>query len=136
MAKSRNADRRRRASVREAHEGNTRPAERAPDAAVEPLAAQSAARGAQAVHIAGLALVTLAAFAPVLRNGFVNWDDPSVLLNNPRLAAPAIFAWAFTTMLIGHYQPLAWLVWSAVKSMFGLTAVAFHGLSLLGHLAN
>src|SRR5262249_39515109 len=61
---------------------------------------------------------------------------PSVLLNNPRLAAPGIFAWAFTTTLVGHYQPLAWLVWSAVTSMFGLTASAFHSLSLLGHLAN
>ncbi len=136
MAKSRNADRRRRASVQEARASNARPAERTPHGALEPLAAQSAARGAQALDVAGLALVTLAAFAPVLRNGFVNWDDPSVLLNNPRLAAPDIFPWAFTTMLIGHYQPLAWLVWSAVKSMFGLTAAAFHGLSLLGHLAN
>jgi hypothetical protein len=58
---------------------------------LEPLADQSAARGARALDVAGLALVTLAAFAPVLRNGFVNWDDPSVLLNNPRLAAPDIF---------------------------------------------
>jgi hypothetical protein len=109
MAKSRNADRRRRASVYEPREGKARLAERTPYAALEPLAAQSAARGAQALDVAGLALVTLAAFAPVLRNGFVNWDDPSVLLNNPRLAASDSFAWAFTTTLIGHYQPLAWL---------------------------
>jgi hypothetical protein len=27
--------------------------------------------------------LTLAAFLGVLRNGFVNWDDPVNLLNNP-----------------------------------------------------
>src|SRR5882724_10957083 len=123
MAKSRNADRRRRARVEE------------PDGA-ERSAAGSAARGAHALDLAGLALITLAAFAPVVRNEFVNWDDPTVLLNNPRLSAPDVLEWAFTTRLIGHYQPLAWLAWSAVKSTFGLTAAAFHGLSLLGHLAN
>ncbi len=72
----------------------------------------------------------------VFRNGFVNWDDPTVLLNNSRLAAPGVLAWSFTSTLIGHYQPLAWLAWSAVKSAFGLTPAAFHGLSLLGHVAN
>lgn len=136
MAKSRNADRRRRARVEEPREGEKRLAQRTPCGALERPAARSAARGAHPLDIAGLGLVVLAAFAPVLRNGFVNWDDPTVLLTNPRLAAPHIFAWAFTTTLIGHYQPLAWLLWSAVKSMFGLRAAAFHGLSLLGHLAN
>ena len=123
MAKSQIADRRRRTRVEESH-------------ARELPRVGSAARIAYPLDIAGLVLVTIAAFVPVLRNGFVNWDDPTVLLNNSRLAAPGVLAWAFTTTLIGHYQPLAWLVWSAVKSTLGLTAAAFHGLSLLGHVAN
>jgi hypothetical protein len=39
--------------------------------------------------------------------------------------------WAFTTTFIEHHQPLAWLAWSAVKTSFGLSGEAFHGVSLL-----
>jgi len=81
-------------------------------------------------------LATAAAFWPVLGNQFVNWDDPDVLLRNAQLGNPGLLRWAFTTGLIGHYQPLSWLVWSAVKSAFGLSSSAFHGLSLVAHLAN
>ena len=86
--------------------------------------------------LAGLAVAALAAFAPTFRNRFVNWDDPVVLLDNPHLGRPGIFSWAFSTTLIGHYHPLAWLVWSAMVSVFGLSAPAFHALSLAGHIVN
>ena len=89
-----------------------------------------------AADIAILAGATLAAFWPVLRNGFVNWDDPAVLLNNSHLEGPGVSAWAFSTTLIGHYQPLAWLAWSAAKAAFGLTPAPFHAMSLILHLAN
>jgi Flp pilus assembly protein TadD len=59
-----------------------------------------------------------------------------VLPKNAQLAGPGIVRWAFTTDLIGHYQPLSWLIWSALKSAFGLSATAFHGLSLAAHLLN
>ena len=86
--------------------------------------------------IAAVVAVTSLAFLPLLTNGFVNWDDPFTLQNNARLAAPGVLKWSFTTTEMGHYQPLAWLAWSEVKSLFGLNAVAFHALSLLGHLLN
>lgn len=89
-----------------------------------------------ALDVALVALVTVAAFWCVLQNGFVNWDDPVVLVNNPHLAAPHLLSWAFTTTLVGHYQPLAWLTWSTAKSLFGVTPEAFHGLSLVGHVVN
>ena len=83
-----------------------------------------------------LALAAVAALRPVLHNDFVNWDDPAVLVDNPHLATPGIAAWAFSTTLMGHYQPLAWLAWSAAKSSFGLSPAAFHALSLGVHVAN
>src|SRR5437763_2704553 len=89
-----------------------------------------------AIDAGVLALATVAAFWPVFRNAFLHWDDPAVLVNNPRLGAPGVVAWAFTTTLIGHYQPLAWLCWSAAKSLFGLSPKAFHGLSVAGHVVN
>jgi Flp pilus assembly protein TadD len=86
--------------------------------------------------IAGLLLVTLFAFVPVLGNDFVNWDDPTVLVHNDQLGGPHAIRWALTTTLIGHYQPLAWIVWSGTKTLFGLKAAVFHGLGLVGHLLN
>ena len=83
-----------------------------------------------------LALAAVAALRPVLHNDFVNWDDPAVLVDNPHLASSRIAAWAFSTTFMGHYQPLAWLAWSAAKSSFGLSPAAFHALSLGVHLAN
>jgi protein O-mannosyl-transferase len=89
-----------------------------------------------AFDAAGLALAAAAVFLPVLGNGFVNWDDPTVLVDNAQLAAPGVGRWAFTTSLIGHFQPLSWIAWSATKSWFGLSPSAFHGLSLTIHIAN
>ena len=102
--------------------------------ALAPAARASLAPAAAAIAI--LSTIAVLAFAPVLKNGLVNWDDPFTLQNNPHLAFPALFAWAFTTLDMGHYQPLAWLAWGATKAVFGLSPRAFHALSLLGHLVN
>jgi Flp pilus assembly protein TadD len=89
-----------------------------------------------ALGIAGVSAGALLAFLPILGNEFVNWDDPVVFLRNAQLGGPDTVRWAFTTTDMGHYQPLSWLVWSAVKTSFGLNAQAFHAISLLGHLLN
>src|SRR4051794_30706562 len=89
-----------------------------------------------AASVAVLAIAAAAALRPVLHNDFVNWDDPAVLLDNPHLAATGVVAWAFSTTLMGHYQPFAWLAWSAAKSSFGLSPAVFHALSLGVHAAN
>jgi len=89
-----------------------------------------------AASIAVLAVAAVAALRPVLHNDFVNWDDPAVLIDNLHLASSGIAAWAFSTTFMGHYQPLAWLAWSAAKSSFGLSPAPFHALSLGVHVAN
>ena len=91
---------------------------------------------ASALYLAALLAAAAGVFAQVLLNGFVNWDDPAVLVDNAHLRGPGIVGWAFSTTLIGHYQPIAWLVWWTVASLFGVSAPAFHALSLTGHLAN
>jgi len=87
------------------------------------------------VGLVSITVATAWAYSRVLQNGFVNWDDPTVLLQNEHLGQPAVVSWAFSTGLIGHYQPLAWLAWSTLKSLFGLSPAAFHGLSFLLHVA-
>ena len=86
--------------------------------------------------ITAVLVATSLAYLPVLSNDFVNWDDPSTLVDNPRLAAPGVVTWAFTTKEMSHYQPLAWLAWSATKAAFGLDPSVFHGLSFVFHLLN
>jgi Flp pilus assembly protein TadD len=88
------------------------------------------------IDVAIIGIATAWAFSRVLRNGFVNWDDPTVLLQNEHLGRSGVAKWAFSTRLIGHYQPFSWLAWSTLKSLFGLSPAAFHGLSVLLHVAN
>jgi hypothetical protein len=59
------------------------------------------------IDTAIVAIAAVWAFSRVLQNAFVNWDDPTVLLQNARLGQPGVARWAFSTGLIGHYQPLA-----------------------------
>src|SRR2546425_11268559 len=90
----------------------------------------------QSVAVVGVLTATFVAFLPVLHNGFVNWDDPVVIVHNSQLDSPNVIEWAFKTTLIEHYQPLAWIAWSSVKAVFGLKAEAFHAFSLIGHVLN
>jgi tetratricopeptide (TPR) repeat protein len=83
-----------------------------------------------------IAAAALVAFLPLTANQFVNWDDPYTLIGNKRLTSPGLFTWAFTTREMGHIQPLAWLTWSAVDSIAGMSPIAFHTLSLVGHVVN
>ena len=83
-----------------------------------------------------LAVSALAAFWPTLQNGFVNWDDPAVLIDNARLTGDGFLSWAFTTTLMGHYQPFGWLIWAATARVFGVLPAAFHALSIAGHVVN
>src|SRR5437763_1492252 len=101
-----------------------------------PRANRSHASWRHAWPVSGLLAITALAFSRVVQNDFVNWDDPAAILHNQHLGAPDAVRWAFATAFMEHYQPLAWLTWSALKTSFGLRAGAFHAVSLAGHLVN
>jgi hypothetical protein len=44
--------------------------------------------------------------------------------------------WAWTTFLLGVYQPLAWMFLEAQATLWGLDARGYHGVSLLLHAAS
>jgi hypothetical protein len=82
--------------------------------------------------VLGLIPVVLAAFLPVLENGFVNFDDEVNFLGNPSfrgLGRPQI-AWAWTTRLAGVYQPLSWMLLEAEYAAWRLDPRGYHGASL------
>ena len=85
-----------------------------------------------------LALVVVAAFLPVLGNGFVDWDDDMNFLKNPsyRGLGPAQVRWAWSTFWLGVYQPLAWLLLEAQYAVWQLDPRGYHLTSLLLHTAN
>src|SRR5262249_5760037 len=89
--------------------------------------------------LAGLAAATLLAYAPALRNGFVNFDDDLYVRVNRRvLAGPGAegFRWAWTTLHAGYYQPVTWLSLQLDAGLFGPGAWGFHLTNVLLHAAN
>jgi len=107
-------------------------------ATTRPRSSPRARRSARVwLSAAAVALVTVCAFATVFGNGFVNYDDDRAIVHNPYLepGTPARFAWMWTTVHLGHYQPLAWLSLAADRAIGGLNPAVFHLDSALWHAA-
>jgi len=87
------------------------------------------------LSLAGILLLTFAAYIPSLSNAFTNWDDPLFVLDDPLLAHPHAMA-VLTTPVANNYHPLT--VWSFVMNyrLAGLNPASYHWLNLLLHLAN
>ncbi len=85
-----------------------------------------------------LALFVIAAFIPILNNGFVTWDDDKNFLDNPfyRGLGLAQVKWACSTFWVGVYQPLAWLLFGAQYVFWKLDPRGYHLTSLVFHAAN
>ena len=86
-----------------------------------------------------LALVTLLAYLPVREAGFVVYDDPDYVTENPLVQAGLTWPgvrWAFTTWHVSNWHPLTWLSHMADCELFGLQAGAHHLVNVLFHAAN
>lgn len=85
-----------------------------------------------------LAAGTFALFSRSLGYGFINYDDPLYLTNNPRVQAGLTWhgiVWAFT----GHadyWHPLTWLSHMLDWQMFGANATGHRAVSIGWHAAN
>src|SRR5438128_7927218 len=84
-----------------------------------------------------IALVTFAAFLPVLQNQFVDWDDQRNFLDNHhyRGLGWTHLHWMWTTHL-GHYIPLTWVTLGLDYLLWGMNPVGYHLTSLLLHVTN
>jgi len=88
-----------------------------------------------------LALIgaTLIVYAPVRRHGFVNFDDPQYVGENPAVAGGLTgqaLRWAFTTRHAGNWHPLTWISHLLDVQLCGLDAGPHHLTSVLLHVAN
>jgi len=86
-----------------------------------------------------IALLAALAYAPALRNGFVNWDDPGNVVNNQliRSLAPGNILTFFTsTVLSTVYIPLVTLSFALDYQVYGLNPHGYHVTNLLLHILN
>ncbi len=75
---------------------------------------------------------------PALHNGFVNWDDPAYVLNNPKIRSFGLefFRWAFTTPAIANWHPLTFVSHAIDYRLWGLNPAGHHLTSVALHSAN
>ena len=85
--------------------------------------------------VAAIAIV----FAPVVRHGFVNFDDPQYVSENPFVTGGLTLrgiSWAFTTGYAGNWHPLTWMSHMLDVQTFGLDAGAHHVTNVVLHAAS
>jgi tetratricopeptide (TPR) repeat protein len=86
-----------------------------------------------------LALVTLVAYLPATRNGFLYYDDDEYITANYAVQAGLTLPgarWAFTSTQVSNWHPITWLSHMADCTLFGLNAGAHHFVNVLFHAAN
>jgi tetratricopeptide (TPR) repeat protein len=93
----------------------------------------------QALPCLLLAAAVLVSYGAVTRNGFLNYDDDSYIVNNRHVKAGLNWntvKWAFTTFEQANWAPMSWLSHTLDYSFFGLNAAGHHYVSVLLHAAN
>jgi protein O-mannosyl-transferase len=83
-------------------------------------------------------VLTFLAFARVLDNDFVNWDDDSTLRQNLAYRGLGLdsLRWMFTTAHMGHYMPLTWISFALDYLLWGMDPFGYHLTNLMLHTAN
>ncbi|HOT26671.1 MAG TPA: tetratricopeptide repeat protein [Candidatus Ozemobacteraceae bacterium] len=86
----------------------------------------------------GLVLLTTVAFFPALEAGFITWDDPAMVLDNPYFhdLSPTSLLKLFSQPYMTVYQPLTVLSLAVQFRVAGMDPFFFHLGNLLLHIAN
>ncbi|HJT23252.1 MAG TPA: hypothetical protein VJ873_01665, partial [bacterium] len=90
------------------------------------------------IYAFGSALLAALFHLPGLKNGFVGWDDPEVVVNNPHihLLDPSFFQWAFTSFRHQNWMPLTWLSYAIDYAVGGNQPGIYHFTAILFHAIN
>jgi tetratricopeptide (TPR) repeat protein len=80
-------------------------------------------------------LFAILPYLPVLRAGFVTWDDDRNFLDNQQFRGLGWeqLRWMWTTVHMGHYIPLSWMTLGLDYSLWGMDARGYHLTNLLLH---
>ncbi|MDQ7821544.1 MAG: tetratricopeptide repeat protein [Candidatus Eremiobacteraeota bacterium] len=85
-----------------------------------------------------LVIVTFLAFSPVLKCGFINWDDDAYVTGNHMIKdlSPHNVRQIFTSTLYGMYTPLVMLSFALEHHFYRLNPFPYHAHNLLLHIVN
>jgi protein O-mannosyl-transferase len=86
-----------------------------------------------------LAVAVLAVYWQVGQFGFIGYDDPEFVLNNPHIRqglTPAAIAWAFTTGYAANWFPVTWLSYLLGVNLYGLAPGWHHLTNVFLHALN
>lgn len=107
----------------------------------EPLIGASRPSPSRKPLIVALALAALVvvSFWPASNAGFIRFDDPEYVFENPHVLSglnASSVTWAFTTYHASNWHPLTWLSLMLDVQLIGADPVVFHISALLWHAAN
>lgn len=86
-----------------------------------------------------LALLTFAVYGRSAGNGFIDYDDPTYVTENPRVRAGLTadtLLWAFSSGTASNWHPLTWISHALDWELFGGAAAGHHLVSVGLHAAN
>ncbi|MFZ4707794.1 MAG: tetratricopeptide repeat protein [Bacteroidales bacterium] len=85
-----------------------------------------------------LAILVWLTNAPILKNGFLNWDDVAYVLYNPDITQLDFktISHYFSSYFYGNYHPFTMVSYTLEYSFFKEEPLGYHVVSLLMHLAN
>ena len=106
------------------------------------LAAELTPEGRRRQHV-GLTLLliivtALVAYWPTVENGFVQWDEPNYVTENPLLTDPEGLSKVWTTVknTERQYYPLLVTNYWLQYRFWGENPVGYHAVNLLFHVCN
>lgn len=84
------------------------------------------------------ALITLIIYLPAAFNGFVAWDDPQYVYENPGIRSLdlAFIKRAFTEVYFSNWHPLTMISYAVDYSLWGLNPVGYHIENIVIHALN
>lgn len=96
------------------------------------------AKSKERLWLAGILIITLLIYLPILRASFLNYDDDLYITENPLITQ---LSWEhikslFTDFYGNQYSPVAMLIMAIEVKIFGLNAAALKFISILLHLLN
>jgi protein O-mannosyl-transferase len=99
----------------------------------------SAIAGSRATICIFLAVVVFLALSPILNNGFVSYDDPAYVTQNPHVNTGLTWqniVWAFSGAHASNWHPLTWVSLQLDCALYRLAPAGYHVTSLCLHIAN
>src|SRR5262249_22437489 len=86
-----------------------------------------------------LAIASFLAYLPVLRNEFIDLDDPAYVTQNDHVRTGLSWKnvqWALSSTEAANWHPLTWLSHMLDCQIFGLTPAGHHAVNAMLHAVN